>query len=86
MPIGQIVSVEDRGSVWEIFYRLDEGGIDRMVFDWRRLAHFYEGTSGRNFYDDYNFGAGRETIKSHFEGRSLLVEGEEFDERVTLLD
>ncbi len=84
MARGEILSVEDEGSVWQIFYRPEDGGIDRVVFDWRMFAHFYEGTSGRSFYHDYNFGSGRDAIKDYFKGRTLIVDGEEFEERVFL--
>ena len=84
MHKGKILSVEDGGSVWQIFYRPEEGGIDHVIFDWRMFSHFYEGTSGRSFYHDYNFGVGRDTIKDYFEGKTLLVEGEEWNESVSL--
>jgi hypothetical protein len=29
------------GSVWQIFYRPEEGGIDHVIFDWRQFSHFY---------------------------------------------
>jgi hypothetical protein len=35
---GKILSVEDGGSVWQIFYLPEEGGIDRVVFDWFLLT------------------------------------------------
>jgi hypothetical protein len=60
---GKILSVEDGGSIWQVFYLPEEGGIDHVVFDWRRFAQFYEGTSGRSFYQDYKFGHGRDVIK-----------------------
>ncbi len=83
-PRGKILSVEDRGSVWQIFYRPEEGGIDHVTFDWRMFSNFYEGVSGRSFYRDYKFGHGRDIISEYFKGKTLVVDGEEFDERVTL--
>jgi hypothetical protein len=85
-PKGRILEVEDGGSVWSMLYQPEEGGLDRVTFEWRELAHFYEGVSGRSFYRDYNFGAGRDTIEKYFKGRTLLVEGEDFDESVSLQD
>jgi len=79
-----ILSLEDGGTVWSIFYQPEDGGLDRVVFDWRQFAHFYEGTSGRSFYHDYCFGAGREVIKDYFRGKTLIVDGDEFEERVAL--
>lgn len=84
MPKGKILSVMDGGSVWQILYRTEEGGTDHVIFDWRQFAHFYEGTSGRNFYHDYNFGRGRDIIKGYFKGRTLIVDGEEYNEKVSL--
>lgn len=84
MSRGKILSVEDEGSVWQILYKPEEGGIDRVVFDWRMFAHFYEGIFGRNFYRDYEFGRGKDVIKSYFTGKTLVVEGEEFNEKVSL--
>ena len=84
MSRGEILSVEDGGSVWQIFYKPKEGGIDRVVFDWRMFSHFYEGTSGRSFYHDYKFGHGRDIIKDYFKGKTLVVDGEEFDQSVGL--
>jgi len=81
---GKILSVEDGGSIWQIFYLPEEGGIDHVVFDWRQFAHFYEGTSGRSFYHDYKFGHGRDVIKDYFKGKTLIVDGEDFEERVAL--
>ena len=85
-PRGKILSVEDGGSVWQIFYRPEEGGIDHVVFDWRMFSHFYEGTSGRSFYQDYKFGHGRDVIKDYFKGKTLIVEGDDFEESVRVED
>jgi hypothetical protein len=35
------LSVEDGGSVWQIFYRPEEGEVDHVIFDWRQFSHFY---------------------------------------------
>jgi len=86
MPKGKILSVADGGSVWQIFYQPEDGGIDHVIFDWRQFAHFYEGTSGRSFYHDYRFGHGRDVIKDYFKGKTLVVDGEDLDERVALED
>jgi len=82
MPKGKIMDVEDHGSVWLILYRPEERGLDRVVFDWRQFAYFYEGTSGNSFYHDYGFGAGRGKIQDYFRGKTLVVEGDEWDQRV----
>lgn len=50
------------------------------------FSHFYEGVSGRSFCHDYNFGRDRDVIKDFFRGKSLVVEGEEFQESVSLED
>jgi hypothetical protein len=86
MPRGKILEVEDQGTVWSVLYRPEDGGLDRVAFDWRQFANFYEGTSGRSFYRDYCFGAGREGIKNYFQGKILIVDGDDFEERVRLED
>ena len=55
-----------------------------MASDWRMSAYFYEGTSGRNFYHDYDCGHGRDVIKDYFKGKTLIVHGDKFEERVEL--
>ncbi len=85
-PRGKILSVEDGGSVWQIFYQPEEGGIDHVIFDWRMFSNFYEGVSGRSFYHDYRFGDGRDVIKDYFKGKTLIVDGEGFEETVSLED
>lgn len=86
MPRGKIISVEDVGSVWQVFYRQGNGEIESVVFDWRQFADFYEETSGRSFYKDYKFGCGRERIKNYFLGKILEVEGKGFEKRVRIED
>ncbi len=83
-PRGKILSVEDGSSVWQIRYRREQGGIEHVVFDWRMFSNFYEGMSGRNFYNDYRFGHGRDVIRDYFRGKTLVVKGEEFDQKVRL--
>jgi len=43
-------------------------------------------SSGRSFYHDYRFGVGRDIIKDYFKGKTLIADGEEFEERVRLKD
>jgi len=40
----------------------------------------------RLIYHDYKFGAGRDIIKNYFKGKILIVDGEEFEERVRVED
>lgn len=86
MPRGNVLMVKDEGTIWTMVYQPEEGGLDRVVFDWRQFAHFYEGTSGRSFYQDYCFGAGRDAIRSFLRGKTLSVEHEEFGERILFED
>jgi hypothetical protein len=83
---GKILSVEDGGSVWTLFYRTEEGEARYVIFDWRQLSDLYDGTSGKNFYHDYKFGRGRDIISQYFKGKTLIVDGEEFEEKVGLED
>jgi len=85
-PRGKILSVEDGGSVWLMFYQVENCGIGRVVFDWRQLSNFYEVVSGHSFYHDYKFGVGRDIIKDYFKGKTLVIEGDEWDQRVGLED
>ncbi len=80
---GKILSVEDGGSVWTFFYRTEEGEARYAIFDWRQLSDFYEGTSGRSFYQDYKLGHGRNVIKDYFRGKILILDGEDFKESVS---
>lgn len=86
IPRGKILSARDCGSVWQLFYEVDGNGPGVVNFDWRCLANFYEGATGRSFYHDYKFGAGREYISNHLRGRRISVEGEPFEEVVRLED
>lgn len=86
MPRGRIISVEDGGSIWQVFYKQVNEKIENVIFDWRQFADFYEGASGRSFYKDYKFGAGRERIKNYFMGKAIEVEGEGFEKRVRIED
>lgn len=63
-----------------------EGQAGSRRVDWRQFSHFYEGTSGRSFCHDYKFGAGRDIIKNYFKVKTLIVDGEEFEESVGLED
>jgi hypothetical protein len=84
MSRGKILSLEDGGSVWTLFYKTAEGEARYAIFDWRQLSRFYEGSSGRSFYHDYKFGHGRNVIKEYFKGKTLVVDGEDFEDRVDL--
>lgn len=74
MQKGKILDVEDGGTVWIIFYKAKTGAPNRVVFDWRQFAHFYEGTSGQSFFNDYSFGKGIDEIRKHFLGKTIRVE------------
>jgi len=85
-PRGKILKAFDYGTVWQIFYKIDENGLGTVEFDHRPFAAFYEGTTGRPFYKDYKFGAGREFVSKQLEGRRISVEGEPFEQTVRLED
>jgi hypothetical protein len=84
MPKGKILSVEDYGSVWTLYYETPKGKIGQINFDWRMLANFYEGTSGRDFYNDYNFGQGRKSISDYFIGKTISIGDKDGSEYVRL--
>lgn|GEM_PF-2525113 len=86
IPRGKILSARDCGTVWQLYYELDGDGLGVVNFDHRPFSYFYEGATGRSFYDDYKFGAGREYISKHLRGRRISVEGEPFEEVVRLED
>ena len=83
---GEILTVVDHGSMWEIRYQPESGGLDTVWFDWRCLAEMYEAESGSSFYKDYAFGQGASVIQEYFKGRRIEVDGEQFNETVRLLD
>jgi hypothetical protein len=85
MPSGEILSAEDHGTVWLLYYKIDGNGIDSVAFDRRPFHDFYEGLTGPSFYHDYNFGAGREYVSDRLKGRRIRVEGE-FPEQTVILD
>lgn len=63
---------------------MEEGGLGTVCFDHRPFAHFYEGTTGRDFFRDYNFGRGRDYISGQLRGLRISVEGEQFSQVVKL--
>lgn len=84
MPTGKILSAADHGSIWTLAYLADDNTIGTVHFDHRPFTHFYEGATGRSFYRDYQFGAGREYVSSQLKGKRISVEGEPFNETVCL--
>jgi hypothetical protein len=84
-PSGWITAIEDYGSVWCLVYRRDDDGPDSVYFDHRPFACFYEGATGRSFFEDYRFGAGRELISKELKGLRIRVE-KEFPEQVVELE
>jgi len=85
-PTGTILSAVDHGTVWQLFYEMDGNGLGAVNWDWRNFAHFYESVSGRSFFEDYQFGAGRDYISKQLKDRRISVEGEPFEEVVRLED
>jgi hypothetical protein len=82
---GLITAAEDYGSVWRLVHRRDDDGSDSVYFDHRPFACFYEGATGRSFFEDYGFGAGRELISRELKGLRIRVEGD-FPEQVVELE
>jgi hypothetical protein len=76
MSSGKIISAQDRGTVWLLYYRVDGNGIENVAFDHRPFAHFYKGLTGESFFHGYQFGAGREYVSKRLEGHRIRVEGE----------
>ena len=64
---------EDQGTVWRGFYKSGRR-LHAVTFDHRPFANFYEGATGRSFYDDYAFGSGRKYISRELRGRSISVD------------
>jgi hypothetical protein len=77
---GEIVTVRDEGTIWQIFYRTESNGVGVVNFDWRMFAQMYESETGRSFTEDYQ---SRGTIQRHLTGLSIRVAGEPFDQTVT---
>lgn len=85
-PAGEVTAVRDEGTIWQMFYKIDDNGLGVVNFDWRMLAQMYESESGRSFGEDYEFGDGVAIIQEYFIGRRIRVEGDAFDETVFLED
>jgi hypothetical protein len=83
-PSGTILAAEDHGTIWEVIYRESNGQVGSVHFDHRCFADFYEGAVGSSFYEDYQFGRGREYVSSQLAGIRIAVEGELYDQVVRL--
>ncbi len=70
---GKITAVRDEGTIWQIFYRTDDGTCHVVSIDHRCFAHLYEGETCRSFYRDYAFGAGRRQVESALTGREIHI-------------
>lgn len=85
-PAGEVTAVRDEGTIWQMFYKINDNGLGVVNFDWRMLAQMYESESGRSFGEDYEFGDGVAIIQEYFIGRRIRVEGDAFDETVFFED
>lgn len=86
MPKGKIVSVNEVEEYWTIFYKTTDGKKALTTLDWKRFAKLYEGSSGRSFQVDYDFGEGREKISNYFRGKIILTEGGFWDKKIRIED
>lgn len=86
MNTGKIVSALDHGTMWQLLYQIDGDGLGSVYFDHRPFAHFYEGATGRSFFDDYRFGAGREYVSKALKDLRIYVDESEDGEVVRLGD
>lgn len=86
IPNGRILSVRDCGTIWQLYYQVDNNGLGVVNFDHRPFSHFYEGVTGRNFFEDYAFGRGRQYVSSRLVGRRVSVDGEPFNQMVRIAD
>ena len=64
MRRGTVIGADDQRTIWRLIYKQDGDGIDVVIFDHRSFANFYEVVTGSNFFDDYNFGRGRNYVTS----------------------
>ncbi|MGH7771434.1 MAG: hypothetical protein ACREQA_04285 [Candidatus Binatia bacterium] len=86
IPKGKILSARDCGTIWQLFYQVDKNGLSVVNFDHRPFAHFYEGVTGRDFFKDYRFGAGRQYVSDQLKDLRIVVEGDSFNQTVKLED
>lgn len=77
MKYGPITSVEDHGTVWLVEYRVRAGGRRSVYFDHRPFSSFYEGVTGRDFFQDYRFGSGAQFIARQLQGRRIGVDDDQ---------
>jgi hypothetical protein len=86
IPSGKILTVRDCGTIWQLFYEIDGDGLGVVNFDHRPFGQFYEGITGRDFFRDYAFGAGRSYISQQLKDLRIVVEGDPFSQVVRLED
>jgi len=82
-PAGEILSVRDEGTIWQIFYQIDGDGVGVVNFDWRLFAQMYESETGLALDADYQ---STTAVRDHFRGRRIRVDGEPFHETVSFLE
>ncbi len=82
---GVVLEAEDHGTMWSLTYSKDGNGLETVYFAHRPFGDFYEGATGRSFFEDYAFGAGREYVSRKLRGRRVRVDGE-FPEQTVMLD
>jgi hypothetical protein len=81
---GKIISAQDQGTIWQLFYRRYRDGIGIVTFDHRPFADFYQAATGRDFFRDYAMGAGRDYISKRLRGLRIRVNGEPYQETICL--
>ena len=82
MRRGTVIGADDQGAIWRLIYKQDGNGVGAVVFDHRPFANFYEGVTGSNFFDDYNFGRGRNYVANQLKGLRVAIDGGPFNETV----
>jgi hypothetical protein len=85
-PSGDILYVEDHGTIWNLVYRRDDDGPETVHFDWRRFSWLYDTVTGRSFFEDYTFSAEAGFMSDRLKGRRICVHGDEWNQRVIIDD
>ena len=77
---GSILTATDHCTIWRMILKIEttddepDQHLATLNWDCRQPKDFYEGTSGRSFYQDYRFGAGRPISENYFRNHPITVE------------
>lgn len=86
MVNAKIIGAKEHGTMWQLLYEVEGGGIDSTYFDHRPFAEFYEAATGRSFFKDSGYGHGRRFISGKLQDICIRVHGDNYEQMVCLAD